>query len=850
MIKKVLALGICSLLANLPVQGQSPGTASKNKGSTLINVDYKSLVSRADLDYVEPVKTSEAGMPVGNGTMGTLLWTTPAQLKMQLNRVDIFGSNAATNNFFQRNTEYGGGAAFVDLDFGVPVFNKPDFKQHLYCYDGLISTVGKDIKANTLIWNKEDVMAVNISDKRQLNAGFTASLRMFRNPVTNRGNHTAVSKISIHGEYIVLTQVFKEDDYYCGSAVVMGIQGSSVTAEVANETTVRLLTGSGQKDFTVYTASAASFDPSIDLTATAIKKLEAAKSLGFEGLHKSNQQWWADFWSKSFIRMKSSDGEANFVEQNYTYYLYVMAASSRGDYPTKFNGMLWTTGGDPRKWGSAYWGANQSCLYNALFPTNHLELLDPMFNLYTKAFSTFEKSAAQQWGSKGIYIPETVSFDGVEELPDDIAAEMRELYLKQKPWRERTQKFIDYAETKQPFFSRWNWRKDTTWVAGRWPVANRGEGAYSPVNHIFSRGAKLAYQYWQQYEYTQDINWLRDRAYPMLKGMAEFYRNFPNVKKEADGKYHIRHVNDNESIWGGHNTVEEISSMMGIFPTLIKASEILGLDKEMRPVWKEFIANLSPLSTSKSYPDLVGQKEYWVGSLPPWIKGNGQRKPDGNTMPVWFFDLCNLESDPAMLKIAQNTYNGYFPNGINKTVYPYVLSKIPAAGAMLGRKEAIKYLVPNQIKRDPAHEVLSNRMDVSEGYYTTNIQRLGRAADAIQLGLNQTAPPSPGADLIMRVFPAWPDDWDAKYTMLARGNFLVTSSIKQGQIEFVELLSQSGSTCRIRNPWPGKMVVIYRNGKRETEKRNDLMVLNTKKDDRLVLVPEGKTPEQFKQNVN
>ncbi|MNL20750.1 hypothetical protein D3C87_1420110 [compost metagenome] len=290
--------------------------------------------------------------------------------------------------------------------------------------------------------------------------------------------------------------------------------------------------------------------------------------------------------------------------------------------------------------------------------------------------------------------------------------------------------------------------------------------------------------------------------------------------------------------------------MMGIFPTLIKASEILGLDKEMRPVWKEFITNLSPLATSKSYPDLVGQKEYWVGSLPPWIKGNGQRKPDGNTMPVWFFDLCNLESDPAMLKIAQNTYDGYFPNGINKTVYPYVLSKIPAAGAMLGRKEAIKYLVPNQIKRDPKHEVMANRMDVSEGFYTTNIQRLGRAADAIQLGLNQTAPPSPGADLIMRVFPAWPDNWDAKYTMLARGNFLVTSSIKQGQIEFVELLSQSGATCRIRNPWPGKTAVIYRNGKRETAKRNDLIVLNTKKDDRLVLVAQGKTPEQFKQNVN
>lgn len=169
---------------------------------------------------------------------------------------------------------------------------------------------------------------------------------------------------------------------------------------------------------------------------------------------------------------------------------------------------------------------------------------------------------------------------------------------------------------------------------------------------------------------------------------------------------------------------------------------------------------------------------------------------------------------------------------------------------MLGRKDALKYLVPNQIRRDPTHEVMANRMDVSEGFYTTNIQRLGRAADALQLGLNQTAPVSPGGELIMRVFPAFPADWDAKYTMLARGNFLVTSAIKKGQIEFVELRSQSGTTLRIRNPWPGKTVVIYRNGKLEQSKKNDLIVLDTQKEDHLVLVVNGKTPDQFKQSIN
>jgi hypothetical protein len=105
----------------------------------------------------------------------------------------------------------------------------------------------------------------------------------------------------------------------------------------------------------------------------------------------------------------------------YEDYLYVMASSSRGKFPPKFNGMLWTTGGDTRKWGAQYWGANQSCLYNALFATNRLELIDPMFEMYSNMYGSCALSARQQWGSKGIYIPETVAFDGLEKLSESIA---------------------------------------------------------------------------------------------------------------------------------------------------------------------------------------------------------------------------------------------------------------------------------------------------------------------------------------------------------------------------------------------------------------------------------------------
>lgn len=112
---------------------------------------------------------------------------------------------------------------------------------------------------------------------------------------------------------------------------------------------------------------------------------------------------------------------------------------------------------------------------------------------------------------------------------------------------------------------------------------------------MFSSGAKIAYQYWLGYEYTLDKEWLRERAYPMLKGIAEFYRNYPNVKKGEDGRYHIYHVNNHELIWDTRDSIIKITAMHGIMPIVIRASEILDIDADMRPIWHEFLENLAPL---------------------------------------------------------------------------------------------------------------------------------------------------------------------------------------------------------------------------------------------------------------
>jgi hypothetical protein len=838
----------------------------------LLDVDYRKLVSRADLVYEKPVPRSEEGIPIGNGRMGSLVWTTPTQLRLQINRVDVYASNCASNSFFERHTDYCGGCAFVDIDFGASgetPFPESGFLQHLSVYDGVLNIEAKGVTANVLASPEQDVIAVMVNAvatprvllrvlRFEANSGQSEKLIRDHIAVVQTRSHTAASQLIVRGDGIALLQDFREGDFCCKSAVAICI-GRGGQPQFLNETEVGLAAaGSGAS--TIAIASAATFDPNEDVTAAAFRALDAAQAKGFAAIERDTADWWHDFWRRSFVHLTSSDGVADFVEQNYTYFLYLMASSSRGKFPPKFNGMLWNTGGDFRSWGSQHWFANLSCYYEALPATNRWELMDPMFDMYSGMYAACARAARQQWGSQGMYIPETVYFDGLEKLPDDIASEMQALYLLQKPWEQRSQRFREFALTKLPHSSRWNWIESGSWVNGRWVIKERGYGPYGAVTHIFGSTAKIAYLYWRRYEFTLDREWLAKRAYPMLRAAVEFYRNYPNVKKGADGKYHIHSVNSNEGVYGARDTDEDLSAMRGATAALLRASAILSADAAMQPAWKEFLANLAPLPTSDN-PEALKPAGYqgprvFVRGLNPAVKGGGFL-PDGNSLPMWFFDLCNVESrDRSTVDIASATLTQALHNGVTAQTPVSVLSKLAIAAASLGRADAVRFLIPNQVRalapeRATAYKnggVLANRMTLREGPQALDAERLGRASEALHLALLQSNPPAPGEDAVLHVFPAWPKEWSASYTLLARGGFLVSASIRDGRVAFVELESQAGGECRLRNPFDGE-ATLYRDGAKAEGLKGTMLRFATKKGERVTVLAAGASPADARRVV-
>ena len=548
---------------------------------------------------------------------------------------------------------------------------------------------------------------------------------------------------------------------------------------------------------------------------------------------EGNREWWKAFWEKSYVKLHSADGTADFVEQNYTFFKYVMASTSRGAYPPRFGGLLWFTNGDLREWGAQQWWHNLSCYYDALPATGHFELMDPMYAFYSSILPACRAAARQQWGSQGAHIPETTWFDGPEPLPDDVAAEMRDLYLLRKPWEQRSARFRQAAETKHPHNSRWNWKGPGTWVEGRFEWTDKGFGPFGEVNHIYSSGAKIGHLFWLRYLYTGDRTWLKDRAYPLIKDVAEFYRHHPKVTKDADGRYHIHDVNDHEPIKGAQDTLEEVTAMHYIFPVAARAAGILGVDAELQAAWKEHAQNLTPIPTN-DLPDAIGRREpgeprMWANGRTPLVAGRATKGSDHLLIPAIHYDLYNAATtDAEVLRVADATFDSLYPGGTDDTSVINVLSRAGLAAAHLKRAHDVRYLVPNQIRcLRPQGDfcdwtgggetgVLRNRLTIREGPGDIEAQRLGRAAATIHLALLQGVPRAPGEDTEIHVFPAWPKEWDAEFSLLTAGGFEVAAAMRNGDVELVQLLSRLGGECRIRNAWTGSAVRLERAGGAES----------------------------------
>jgi len=94
---------------------------------------------------------------------------------------------------------------------------------------------------------------------------------------------------------------------------------------------------------------------------------------------------------------------------------------------------------------------------------------------------------------------------------------------------------------------------------------------------------------------------------------------------------------------------------------------------------------------------------------------------------------------------------------------------------------------------------------------------------------------------VLRVFPAWPRDKDARFTSLrARGGFLVSAVQADGRVRRVRVTSTAGGPLRMLSPWP--RCAARRNGKLQplTPGARGIVTLDTTPGDEVTFEPESR----------
>ncbi len=98
------------------------------------------------------------------------------------------------------------------------------------------------------------------------------------------------------------------------------------------------------------------------------------------------------------------------------------------------------------------------------------------------------------------------------------------------------------------------------------------------------------------------------------------------------------------------------------------------------------------------------------------------------------------------------------------------------------------------------------------------------------------------------LFTGWPKDWDAAFTLLARGGFIVSAAQIEGKVPLVEIQSPRGGRFVLANPWGDQRVTLYRNGRKAETQSGRALAFDTAAGETVVAVPLGMVPRTVSVN--
>jgi hypothetical protein len=326
---------------------------------------------------------------------------------------------------------------------------------------------------------------------------------------------------------------------------------------------------------------------------------------------------------------------------------------------------------------------------------------------------------------------------------------------------------------------------------------------------------------------TYDLDFAK-RSYPFVRETALFWEHYLVLE---NGRYVDRNDAALENSGRDLNPIVSLALIRQVMDLATDMSTALGVDSDQHAQWRDLRDRLS------DYPCCT------VGDLPPDAQLAVPKTPENLRLPIFRYSEQGVAWQKDNAVGIQHIFPG---NGIGLGVRPELLERARNQIRVLGRWIDLNgcnsfYPAAARVGYDPV-ELLSRLR-----HWVDTASPNGMRADnphgseqfsVVPCTLQEMLLQS--YDGVLRFFPCWPKDQDARFgTLRARGAFLVSAERKNGVVTGVKILSEKGRDCTVQNPWPSRKVRRLADGVPAETLSGERFTFPTQPGQTIELNPEG-----------